>query len=411
MTSKNIKKISNDALKNAKSAMKKQQQKKEADKKNEVAKIEVPKTRHIAPPQYCMCKVGTEIYITDEENYKPYVSSFNQAVVGATASDDEEKKEGDEEEEEEEEAQEEEEEDDEDNPGYTLHMGEIIGTHYVNQISSMGFESDYKEMTFAGSLKLDNVDLTKSYKGVRLQLLSEWEKPQTNIKWEDLTQGVLGFITEQRFSDNNVEIKVSGMTKTMEQKVKFEFKQMKRSEILREIILTAGLKPMINVEGLDDDVTDFSNLSSSGSSDSGSGDTPGIGNAEIDDLVKKWCKGKSNDLDKAQAVHAGLRDDVGIWYAYYYNSKYHTPENCLKHHKDPGLNCGDTAILTTACMKSAGLNAYIVLRCDSAHYFTVIEISGTKYYSDLTWSEGARSQRAWNDTWEHNKCGNKYNLS
>ena len=100
----------------------------------------------------------------------------------------------------------------------------------------------------------------------------------------------------------------------------------------------------------------------------------------------------------------------GIRYAYYYNSKYHTPQNCLKHANSPGLNCGDTAILTTACMKSAGLNAYIVLRCDSAHFFTVIEISGTKYYSDLTWSEGALSQRAWNDTWQHNKCGNKYGL-
>ena len=182
---------------------------------------------------------------------------------------------------------------------------------------------------------------------------------------------------------------------------------MKRSEILSEIIKTAGLTPVIDVKGLDDDVTSFDNVSSSSKSEENS-DLAGGQGAEIDSLVKKWVGSETNELEKAKKVHYGLRD-YGIRYRKYYNTEYETAENALKHARDPGINCGDCAILTTACMLSAGLKAYIVLRCDSAHYFTVIEIGGTKYYSDLTWSEGNLSQREWNTVWEDNTCGSKYN--
>ena len=60
-------------------------------------------------------------------------------------------------------------------------------------------------------------------------------------------------------------------------------------------------------------------------------------------------------------------------------------------------------------MRAAGLESYIGFRCDHEHFFTVIVIDGTKYYSDLVWSEGAYSQRPWNDTWQHNKCHTVYN--
>lgn len=61
-------------------------------------------------------------------------------------------------------------------------------------------------------------------------------------------------------------------------------------------------------------------------------------------------------------------------------------------------------------MRSGGLNAYTAFRCDHEHFFTVIEIGGKKYYSDLVWSEGQRSKRPFNETWEMNTCGSKYNL-
>ena len=387
--------------KNSKKKDKDKGKKKDKDKK----KKEKPKKKYRTPKPYSIARIGLEVYRTDEENFKPYVSS---GVVGATPTPEEgEEEEETDEENTEEEEEEAEEETEEDNQGFKFHQGEILDTYYYGNLQSDEHEYDYKDMSDSASFKIETIDKMRFYKGVRVCLKGEWEAPAKTLTWDDLEHALTGFIIEQTFSESGVAIKLAGYSKLLDQTFKFEFSQMKRSEILKEIIKTAGLNPVIDVEGLDDDVTDFSNLSNNGDSSELSG---GQGEA-IDSLVRKWCKGKSGDLDKAQAIHAGLRDDVGIVYQKYYDSKYHTPESCLKHAHDPGLNCGDTAILTTACMKSGGLTAYIVLRCDSAHYFTVIEINGTKYYSDLTWSEGARSQRAWNDVWEGNTCGNKYDLS
>lgn len=283
--------------------------------------------------------------------------------------------------------------------------GEIREIAYYGDMYDNGFDEDYEGISNSGTASFPEVDNARFFKGKKI-CLKKANDTGTPLKWDDLKVCLLGFIGEQTFSRDSVDLKLVGMSKLLDQEKQFSFTKTKRSKILKEMIEAAGLKCKIDVTGLKDDEIDYTNVSSSG----GSSGTTGIGDAEIDDLVAKWCEGKTSDLEKAKAVHAGLRDEVGIVYTYYYNSKYHTPSNCLKHANSPGLNCGDTAILTTACMKSAGLNAYIVLRCDSAHYFTVIEISGTKYYSDLTWSEGARSQRAWNETWQGNKCGNKYDL-
>lgn len=280
--------------------------------------------------------------------------------------------------------------------------GEIKEIAYYDEMYENGFDEDYEGMSNNGSVSFPEVDTSRFFKGKKI-CLKKANDTGTPLKWEDLQVCLLGFIGEQTFSRDSVDIKLVGMSKLLDQEKHFTFTKTKRSKILKEMIEAAGLKCKIDVTGLKDDVIDYTNVSSSGSSG-----TTGIGDAEIDELVAKWCEGKTSDLEKAKAIHAGLRDEVGIYYDKYYDSKYHTPKKCLENHKH--LNCGDTAILTTACMKSGGLNAYIVLRCDSAHYFTVIEIDGTKYYSDLTWSQGQKSQRAWNDTWEHNKCGNKYDL-
>lgn len=289
---------------------------------------------------------------------------------------------------------------------FTLENGEILQIDYIGELYSDSFESDYKEISSNSSVSVPVGYLNNFFKGKKIALKKAWQNGP--LDWEYMETAILGFITELTWNNVKIDIKINGMDKLMEAQASFEFTQTKRSEVVRKIIEASGLIPMVDVTGLVDDVIDFK-TSSSSDSGSGSGDVPGIGNAQIDDLVKKWCKGKSSDLEKAKAIHAGLRDEVGIWYAYYYNSRYHTPEKCLENHEH--LNCGDTSILTSACMKAGGLNAYIVLRCDSAHFFTVIEIDGTKYYSDLTWSEGQRSQRPWNEVWEGNTCGNKYDLS
>lgn len=291
---------------------------------------------------------------------------------------------------------------------FTLENGETKQIDYVGELYSDSFEMDYAELSSNSTVSVPIKYVNLFFKGKKVALKKAWQNGPLN--WDHMETMVLGFVTEFTWNKDKADIKISGMDKLMEVEHVFEFTKTKRSQVVKQIIKASGLKAKVDVTGLVDDVIDFKTSSSSNDKkSSGSSDTPGIGNKKIDDLVSKWCKGKSSDLEKAKAIHAGLRDEVGIWYDYYYNSRYHTPEKCLENHKH--LNCGDTAILTTACMKSGGLKAYIVLRCDSAHYFTVIEIGGTKYYSDLTWSQGARSKRAWNAVWEDNKCGNKYNLT
>lgn len=132
------------------------------------------------------------------------------------------------------------------------------------------------------------------------------------------------------------------------------------------------------------------------------------GNSELDNKIKGWISGKTSDLDKAIAIHNGLKD-YGIRYQKYYNFPKSGGSISAAYQKaHDGLNCGDTSVLTVGSMRAAGLDAYIGFRCDHAHFFTVIVINGTKYYSDLVWAEGAYSKRPWNETWQNNKCHSKY---
>ena len=281
---------------------------------------------------------------------------------------------------------------------FIAHNGEIKEIAYFDNMYDNSFDEDYEGISNNGSVSFSKINRKRFFKGKKICLkkANDTGKP---LKWKDLESCLLGFISDITVTTDGFNLKLVGMTKLLDQEKKFNFKQTKRSKILKEMIEAAGLKAKIDVTGLKDDVIDYTNISSSGSSSGLAGGQGG----DIDELVAGWCQGKTSDLEKAKAIHYGLRE-YGIRYRKYYDTEYHTAQNCLKHARDPGINCGDCAILTTACMKSGGLNAYIAMRCDSLHYFTVINIDGTNYFSDLTWSEGNLSQREWNDTWDHDKC-------
>ena len=268
-------------------------------------------------------------------------------------------------------------------------MGDIVETAHYSELKSISFESDYKDMSDSGAIKLINTDINRFYKGVRVKLLSEWEAPSTTLKWGNLQEALLGFITEQTFASEGVEIKLSGMTKLLDQKYKFDFKNMKRSEILAEVIKTAGLKPAINVKGLDDDITDFNN--SSGDDSEKNSELAGGEGEEIDSLVEKIVGSETNELKKCKLIHQWLKENVK--YSSYECSRYDTPEKCLKNKGH--LNCADTARLTRAMMASAGLKCYVVHRTtNGGHFWTIIEIGGKKYASDQTGS-GSEFNTVW----------------
>lgn len=200
-----------------------------------------------------------EVYKTDEENFEPYVPLSGE--------------ESEEEESEEEEVEEEEETDEEINEeGFSLHQGEILETYYYNNLLETDNEHDYEDINNNGSLTLTSVDKKRFYKGVRLLLRKGWENYGEPINPLELPELLLGFITEQTYTESGVELKISGMTKLLEKEYQFSFTQMKMSEILAEMIKTAGMEPVINVEGLDDRVIDYTNVSSDDDGGSASGD-------------------------------------------------------------------------------------------------------------------------------------------
>lgn len=317
------------------------------------------------PKTYSVCRAGIEVYKTDEKNFKPYISSgVVQKNTPKSSSDSE---------------------DSEDNLGYTYHRGSVQEIYYSAQLFSANYEQDYKEMNSSATVTVPSIDKNRFYKGVRVTLKEEWEEPGRTLEWDDLKNVCFGFIGDQTFNEENIEIKIDGATKLLDQKFNFEFKNMKRSKILEEIIKTAGLVPVIDVTGLDDDVTTFKSSGDKKESSSSS-DLAGGEGEEIDSLVKKIVGSETDELKKAKLVHGWLKDNVK--YGKYSCSRYHSAQECLKHKS--ALNCADTARLTRAMMASAGLKCYVVHRTtNGGHFWVIIEIGGKKYASDQTGSGSA----------------------
>lgn len=110
----------------------------------------------------------------------------------------------------------------------------------------------------------------------------------------------------------------------------------------------------------------------------------------IDNLVKEICGNETDDMKKARAIHDHLQPKLN--YSGYCCGKYGT--DAEKAYKDGNLNCGDTAMVTTAMMRSAGLEADVVWA--PGHFWTRIKINGNEYFSDCT-----SKQRGWNTVWNN----------
>lgn len=259
--------------------------------------------------------------------------------------------------------------DEEDKEGLVLQNGTITEINYFDEMFSNSFDYDYEDISSNGSVKLPSVDDTIFYKGKKILLKKEWN-PQ---KWEDLKNCLLGFITEQKYSEDGVEIKISGMSKLLDQKKEFSFTKTKRSKILKNIIESAGLKANINTNGLKDEKINYRNVSSSGTSFSGS--------EQVNSLVQRAVGNETDDYKKMELINKEVNNV--LTYSNYPCSKCSTPEEVLSKKK---VNCADTSLLECACMKAANLNATVVHGCN--HFWTVVTINGKEYACDATNSRG-----------------------
>ena len=327
--------------------------------------------------QYSLARSGFEVYKTSEPD-----SETLETTIGGKNS------EGDSS------------EDNSSKDGFKLLNGETIETDYYANMFKNSFEGDYEDISSSGNVSFPSVDKSKVYKGKKVCLKKEWETSKKPITWKDLKTVLLGFITEQTYSQDNVELKIVGMHKLMEREAQFDFHQMKRSEIIQAIIEESGLKAEVDPTGLKDDVIDYSNQSSdsSDSSDAAIGESSG----NIAQLAKKVCKGKKTDEAKAQAIHTYIRDHV----------QYPSP-NYYDHHKCPTevlssgySNCCDRARLGHEMANAVGLVNRGVL--GPGHVWVQYKINGKWVDSDPGVSRpkiGAVWQNmSMNSVWEFPSC-------
>ena len=220
--------------------------------------------------------------------------------------------------------------------GFILHNGQVTEIAYFNEMIDNSFEHDYEDISSNGTASFIKVDEKRFYKGNKV-LLKKAHNPK---KWKDLKNCLMGFITEQSYTEDGVEIKITGMNKLLEQEKKFNFKKTKISKVLKKIIESSGLKANINTSGLKDEKINYTNISSSGSKNSGDV------SEDIYEAAQQICQNCNTDLEKAKAIWKYCHDNIS--YQGYSNSKKGA-EGCFKDKKG---NCCDHANLVVKMLKA-----------------------------------------------------------
>lgn len=261
---------------------------------------------------------------------------------------------------------------DDEKEGFVLHNGTITEIAYFDDLVDTSFEHDYEDISSSGSVSFTEIDETRFYKGTKILL----KKGYNAKKWDDLQDVLLGFITEQRFDEDGVDIKISGATKLLDAEKQFTFKNTKISKILKEMVKSSGLKIKIDTTGLKDKKVDYTNVSSSSSGDSNSSYAV---SESIQKLADNIVGSETDEYKKFEKGH-----NWGV------NNTHYSGYECSQNDNDPDkcyknrghLNCGDTAILMAAIYAAMGLDAWIIH--GDYHFWNIVKINGTKYASDCS---------------------------
>ena len=230
---------------------------------------------------------------------------------------------------------------------FTLENGETKQIDFVGELYSDSWEMDYTEISSNASVSvpIEYVGKNLFFKGKKIALKKAWQNG--TLKWDDMETAVVGFVTEFTWNKDKSDIKISGMDKLMEAEEIFEFTQTKRSEVIKQIIEAAGLKAKVDPTGLVDDVIDFTNASSTDTSDEEG--YSGEVSADIAEAAKQICKGKKTCLDKAKAIWRWCHDNMS--YEGYSNS-LKGAEGCFR---DRAGNCCDHANVVVQMCKAVGV--------------------------------------------------------
>jgi len=261
---------------------------------------------------------------------------------------------------------------------FMLQNGATTHIDYIGEVYTDSYESDYTEMTSSVTVGVPNSYLNLFFKGKK----SCFKKgvQDGTLKWEDMKNVTLGFVTELTWNDWKIDVKISGMDKLLDKQETFDISQTKRSEVIKQIIEAAGLKAKVDTTGLKDDVIDFKTATESNDEDGEgySGEVSG----DIAEAAKQICQGKTTCLSKIKAIWKWCHDEMK--YVGYSNSQ-RGAEGCFKQR---GGNCCDHAHVVVQMCKAVGVKAAYEHSgsCYSGkgHVWAVAWCDGTMYRIDAS---------------------------
>ena len=327
-----------------------------------------------------------EIFKNDFEHYEPYVPLSEGDEEGYAKKSEEEEETEEELEETEEDEEEETDEEVEDDKGYDYQLGDILEIYYYNNLTNMDYEYDYTDISSSCTINFPGlINGKRFFKGVQGRFKSNWFKPD-NYDLNEMKNIIRFFIEDISYSEDGTQLSNKGIDVLLDEEYQFSFTHMRRSEILKEMIKTAGLKPEVDAEGLVDDIIDYTNISGSG--DSG-GDASGAPN--ISAMVKEATKGKSGDRAKAEAIYKAMVDH--LTYSFYECSKYpSTNEGADQAWQAGAVNCADSAKIGRVAYTAAGLKAHVTW--SPGHFWCTVTIDGQEVASDVTANSGQHCSRS-----------------
>ena len=216
-----------------------------------------------------------------------------------------------------------------DRDGYILHQGEILETHTYDKIYSASWNKDYEGISGDGSITI----------------------PFHNKIEIDDSEGYLCFITDVNINNGReLELSLSGFEKLLEQENILSFTGQRRSVILAEVIKMAGLVPVIDTEGLADEIINWSTEKSKGKDSSSGGDSATSVNGdgsmteeEAWEIASSWGYagiGTNHDPQKAWDMMGTTKGknpdcyDATAWLYYVFNTKVGIPARDICYHSD-----------------------------------------------------------------------------
>lgn len=139
-------------------------------------------------------------------------------------------------------------------------------TSTTNSTTNNNTSNTTTQTTDPETVKKTVKELIKEYKTIKKKLIEDEVEARTEEALKGYERSLLGFITDIQFNDKGTELDLSGYGKLLEEEGQLTFSQMLRSQIIEEVIKTAGLIPIVDFTDLDDEVIDWTSQSSSSNS-------------------------------------------------------------------------------------------------------------------------------------------------